>query len=135
MNETQWDLLHTPILLSMTEVHAVSGTVLAFKWGLSQTQLALSRLTQELGCIKTQRRLLRRQALRKTRLTELSSIRCHDFERATQLLNDISMPVQVTIPWEDLHQLGKLLPNFFTVGSAVINLVGTSIRMSQQILQ
>ena len=37
----------------------------------------------------------------------------------------ISMPVQVTTPWKDLHQLGILFPNFFTVGSAVINLVST----------
>ena len=44
-------------------------------------------------------------------------------------------PVQVSSPWEDHHQLEILFPNCFTVGSAVINLADTSIRMSQKISQ
>ena len=48
---------------------------------------------------------------------------------------DLIRPVQVSSPWEDLHQLEILFPNFFTVGSAVINLASTSFRMSQQISQ
>ena len=47
-------------------------------------------------------------------------------------MSDFFSTLQVTYPWEDLHQFGTFEANSFTVGSAILNLGNFPVLTSQQ---